>query len=906
MVLSLEAGQVVGRAGVGGAIVFTVTTDASGNVTLDQQRAVVHPTANANEPVSLNADNLVTLTATITDKDGDSSAATLNIGQNLTFLDDGPAFTLVNDGNGDGIVSLSALNPATATTYPGQFAEWQYGADGFGSVTATGPNVEVASTSASQIVLNLKEGDEIVAKLTLNADGTDSLEVLHRASDIQFTDVGSALAQAGGPVGSKLVDLGAATDFNIVITGSDGDATPNEPADAVNTNNGWAVDNGNIESNESLLFSFVNESNSSIPHSVGDFKFQTEGYAGGLSTAHITIRVYLDASMTTYDTVSINTTSGQVIQISQLNWSAVTGTGNYVPGDDIYGVKVISDASNGGGKFRLDGVKVGAESVTPPADLDFNGIKVTITDHDGDTASQTFNVHIAGTTGDQLTVEAIAGTSENDNLAGTASSDSLVGGAGNDIINGLAGADTLTGGIGADTLTGGAGADRFVIAAGDSTPTVGGSGNSGTIAGHDIITDWGAGGTADKLDFSVGPVLALATVGVDGNDSTLTFSNATIKSHAISANGIITFDDANTYTSALTLNTPGGVAAAVQYLMANDLGNAGTTVAFVGNGNTYVYEQTTTNAGGTLVELTGITNITNLNTLITNGAVDPIILDLNHDGFAFSDLNHGVQFDINGDGTKDQVAWNSSNDGMLAVDLNHDGTIDDGTELFTPNFGGGNFASGAAALASLDSNHDGVIDHDDAAFSSLLIWKDANANGTSDAGELSHLADNGIVSISTAATPTVGEIDGQTVTGNGTFEMADGTTGNYVEVELDTSLVAPAPSPVASDGSQTFAIGSLDTADLIADFHDGANGDKIDLSALLKGLAGVVDLEAGGFVEIAQSSANAANAEVKVDTDGGGDNYQTVAVLENYTFHSAAEAVKILYDDSHGTKTDVA
>ena len=61
-----------------------------GNVTLDQQRAVVHPTNNPNEPVSLSADNLVTLTATITDKDGDSASAVLNIGQNLVFLDDGP------------------------------------------------------------------------------------------------------------------------------------------------------------------------------------------------------------------------------------------------------------------------------------------------------------------------------------------------------------------------------------------------------------------------------------------------------------------------------------------------------------------------------------------------------------------------------------------------------------------------------------------------------------------------------------------------------------------------------------------------------------------------------------------------------------------------------------------------
>ena len=33
----------------------------------------------------------MTLTATITDKDGDSATATLNIGQNLVFKDDGPS-----------------------------------------------------------------------------------------------------------------------------------------------------------------------------------------------------------------------------------------------------------------------------------------------------------------------------------------------------------------------------------------------------------------------------------------------------------------------------------------------------------------------------------------------------------------------------------------------------------------------------------------------------------------------------------------------------------------------------------------------------------------------------------------------------------------------------------------------
>ena len=53
---------------------FTLSVNGSGNVTLDQIRAVVHPTNDPNEPTTLSADNLVTLTATITDKDGDSGS----------------------------------------------------------------------------------------------------------------------------------------------------------------------------------------------------------------------------------------------------------------------------------------------------------------------------------------------------------------------------------------------------------------------------------------------------------------------------------------------------------------------------------------------------------------------------------------------------------------------------------------------------------------------------------------------------------------------------------------------------------------------------------------------------------------------------------------------------------------
>ncbi|BBD40933.1 hypothetical protein Amn_pa03870 (plasmid) [Aminobacter sp. Y103A] len=100
-------------------------------------------------------------------------------------------------------------------------------------------------------------------------------------------------------------------------------------------------------------------------------------------------------------------------------------------------------------------------------------------------------------------------------------------------------------------------------------------------------------------------------------------------------------------------------------------------------------------------------------------------------------------------------------------------------------------------------------------------------------------------------------------------------------------------------GGDTFvisadAIGAIN--DVITDFNPG-QGDQIDLSELLSGIAPGTDLETTGYVSIVQ---NGANAELQVDVDGGGNNFQTVAVLENYT--AVNEAVKVLYEDNAGTK----
>ncbi|WP_027155073.1 DUF5801 repeats-in-toxin domain-containing protein [Mesorhizobium sp. WSM2561] len=99
--LSVTPGGVVeGRTAIGNALVFTVTVDVAGIVTLNQDRAVIHdPNNGPNDTETLSADNLVQLTATITDKDGDTAAAVLNIGQNLVLTDDAPTITVPFDGD---------------------------------------------------------------------------------------------------------------------------------------------------------------------------------------------------------------------------------------------------------------------------------------------------------------------------------------------------------------------------------------------------------------------------------------------------------------------------------------------------------------------------------------------------------------------------------------------------------------------------------------------------------------------------------------------------------------------------------------------------------------------------------------------------------------------------------------
>jgi len=137
----------------------------------------------------------------------------------------------------------------------------------------------------------------------------------------------------------------------------------------------------------------------------------------------------------------------------------------------------------------------------------------------------------------------------------------------------------------------------------------------------------------------------------------------------------------------------------------------------------------------------------------------PIVVDASGNGVNLTDTEHGVLFDISGNGTPKHFAWTSpgSDDAWLALDRNNNGAIDNGTELFG-NFSpqpippAGSERNGFLALAEYDKtvnggNNDGRITNVDSIFPSLRLWQDVNHNGVSESSELKPLNVVGLSSI---------------------------------------------------------------------------------------------------------------------------------------------------------------
>ncbi len=129
--------------------------------------------------------------------------------------------------------------------------------------------------------------------------------------------------------------------------------------------------------------------------------------------------------------------------------------------------------------------------------------------------------------------------------------------------------------------------------------------------------------------------------------------------------------------------------------------------------------------------------------------VDPLILDIGKDGFNIERKKYGAYFDLNCDGFAEKINW-TTRDAILALDLNGNGIIDNGREVFGDYHEiGDNITAknGFEALSHYDSNEDGVINEEDEVFDNLKIWIDENSNGISESNELKTLIESDISEI---------------------------------------------------------------------------------------------------------------------------------------------------------------
>lgn len=116
---------------------------------------------------------------------------------------------------------------------------------------------------------------------------------------------------------------------------------------------------------------------------------------------------------------------------------------------------------------------------------------------------------------------------------------------------------------------------------------------------------------------------------------------------------------------------------------------------------------------------------------------DPLVINFDAPSVGLKD-NQTFRFDIDADGTVEDLAQLTSGSGFLALDRNGDGVINDGTELF-----GAQSGNGFADLRELDEDGDGFIDEDDSVFSQLRIW----TPGEDGSGELYALLDKDVGAI---------------------------------------------------------------------------------------------------------------------------------------------------------------
>lgn len=168
--------------------------------------------------------------------------------------------------------------------------------------------------------------------------------------------------------------------------------------------------------------------------------------------------------------------------------------------------------------------------------------------------------------------------------------------------------------------------------------------------------------------------------------------------------------------------------------------------------------------------------------LLVNGQPqmkDPLVINFDGSGAELEATRFA--FDLDSDGTPEQIANLRPNSGYLALDKNGDGQINNGQELFGPTSN-----NGFTELAAFDEDGNGFIDEGDSVYSQLRIWQ----RDSSGASRLLALGDKQIgaiylghvlspMQLKAADNTSLGE-----VVASGVFLREDGSAGVVQQINL--------------------------------------------------------------------------------------------------------------------------
>lgn len=170
----------------------------------------------------------------------------------------------------------------------------------------------------------------------------------------------------------------------------------------------------------------------------------------------------------------------------------------------------------------------------------------------------------------------------------------------------------------------------------------------------------------------------------------------------------------------------------------------------------------------------------------------------------------GVVFTDQGSGESVNTAWVAGDDGLLVIDANNSGTVDESREYVFTEWSENAETDMEAVAEVFDTNQNQMLDAGDEAWSQFAVWQDADSDGVTDEGELLSLGDLGVESIaltyredSEAGTAADGDV---VIFGQSEVTWQDGVT-------------------IAEDTS--FAINA-------ADLLQGEDAEEVDLASFLK------------------------------------------------------------------------